>query len=209
MNKANEITSRQEDHLQRRLAIIAAAAQVFLQSGFDSASMLKIAKNAGVSKQTLYSHFGSKEALFMEAITSTCRKYTPEGLESVANMSLEDTLKSIGRSLCELILSEEAIRLESLCIAGANKHAEVSEMYWQAGPEWVRKFLIDCFQTQVDNGHLVIEDTELAARQFTSLLFADKKSKLLLGLEKISNEEISEIVDQAVSFFLSAVQPNR
>lgn len=198
--------TREENHQQRRLCIVTAAAEAFLETGFNNASMMDIAQKAGVSKQTLYSHFGSKEALFEEAITTACRAHTPEGLETVANMSLEDTLRSIGRSLAELIFSKDAIRLESLCIAGANSHPEVSKLYWQAGPDWVRNFLVRCFQKHIAKGTLTVDDPELAASQFLALLFADKKSKLLLQVESISNKEIGIVVDQAVDFFLRAVR---
>lgn len=195
-----------QDQQRRRHNILSAAARLFLEVGFDNASMLQIAQSADVSKQTLYSHFGSKETLFMEAITSACRSHTPEGLEVIATMSLEDTLKSIGRHLCELTFSEDAIRLESICIAGTNSHPKVSQLYWQAGPAWIKNFLVQCIQTQIDNGQLATSNAELAAKQFAALLCHDKKHKLLLGIEKVDNEEIGEIVDQAVSFFMRAME---
>ena len=51
----------------KRQVIVRAATQVFLESGYGTASMDTIAAVAGVSKQTVYSHFGAKDALF-EAI---------------------------------------------------------------------------------------------------------------------------------------------
>lgn len=199
-------STNDQDQQRRRHNILSAAARLFLEVGFDNTSMQQIAQCADVSKQTLYSHFGSKEALFMEAITSACRAHTPEGLEVIANMSLEDTLKSIGRHLCELMFSESAVRLESICIAGTNSHPEVSRLYWKAGPEWIRNFLVQCIQTQIDNGRLATTDPEIAAKQFIALLSLDKKHKLLLGIEKVESEEIGEIVDQAVNFFVRAMK---
>ena len=45
-------------------AIIRAASEMFLAEGFDRTSLDQIAQRAGVSKQTIYSHFADKEALF-------------------------------------------------------------------------------------------------------------------------------------------------
>lgn len=198
------VSSKKESHLQRRLSIVNAAAAVFLEAGFDKASMQEIARRADVSKQTVYSHFGSKEALFKEAIIAACRAHTPEGLENISNMSLEDTLRHVGKSLAELIFSEEAIRLESLCISGNNSHPEAANMYWQAGHQWVKDLLVNCLQAQIDNGNLEHDNVELAAQQFISLLLVDKKCKLLLGIESVEDNDINLIVDQAVSFFLKA-----
>src|SRR5690349_20862328 len=52
----------------KRQAILAAAETVFLRAGFAGASMDEIAADAGVSKQTVYSHFCTKKDLFIEAI---------------------------------------------------------------------------------------------------------------------------------------------
>ena len=54
----------------KRRAILNAAAEVFLRSGFLGASMDEIASLSDVSKQTVYKHFGSKEALFVQAVSA-------------------------------------------------------------------------------------------------------------------------------------------
>lgn len=48
----------------KRDEILAAAAAVFREEGYDTTSMDRIAERAGASKRTVYNHFGSKEALF-------------------------------------------------------------------------------------------------------------------------------------------------
>ena len=54
----------------KRQAILDAARQMFTAQGFDGASMDQIAAEAGVSKLTVYSHFGDKETLFGEVVKS-------------------------------------------------------------------------------------------------------------------------------------------
>ncbi len=48
----------------KRSAILDAATQVFLANGFDQTSMDVVAQQAGVSKTTVYAHFGDKVGLF-------------------------------------------------------------------------------------------------------------------------------------------------
>ena len=57
---------------EKRQQIIEASTCLFSELGFAQTSMDKIAKKAGVSKQTVYSHFGSKDELFVNAISSKC-----------------------------------------------------------------------------------------------------------------------------------------
>ena len=57
---------------QKRLQILEAAMELFCGQGFPNTSMDEVAKLAGVSKQTVYSHFGSKDELFVASIESRC-----------------------------------------------------------------------------------------------------------------------------------------
>jgi TetR/AcrR family transcriptional regulator, regulator of autoinduction and epiphytic fitness len=52
------------DTTQKRDSILEAAVQVFIEEGFDNASMDRIAERANASKRTVYNHFNSKETLF-------------------------------------------------------------------------------------------------------------------------------------------------
>ncbi|HOZ25340.1 MAG TPA: helix-turn-helix domain-containing protein, partial [Thermomonas sp.] len=56
----------------KRAAILDAAKRMFVAHGFDGVSMDQIASEAGVSKLTVYSHFGDKESLFAEAVRAHC-----------------------------------------------------------------------------------------------------------------------------------------
>ena len=52
----------------KRQSILEAAAGLFLEHGFSQTSMDLVANTAGVSKQTVYSHFNNKDALFSAVI---------------------------------------------------------------------------------------------------------------------------------------------
>ena len=54
--------------------ILDGARTVFLAQGFDAASMNDIAREAGVSKGTIYSYFPSKDALFAALIREDKRQ---------------------------------------------------------------------------------------------------------------------------------------
>ena len=51
-----------------KAAIHAAAEALFLEHGFEGVSMDGIAERAGITKQTVYSHVGNKEALFLDLV---------------------------------------------------------------------------------------------------------------------------------------------
>ncbi|MFC6636812.1 helix-turn-helix domain-containing protein [Sulfitobacter sediminilitoris] len=60
----NQLSRRERNRLERQNRILDAAIKVFAEAGFPGASMDEIARQAGLSKPTLYQYFTSKEALF-------------------------------------------------------------------------------------------------------------------------------------------------
>jgi TetR/AcrR family transcriptional regulator, regulator of autoinduction and epiphytic fitness len=62
------IQYKNRDKSKKRAAILNGAIDVFISMGYDLASMDKIAETAGVSKRTVYNHFGSKENLFQAIV---------------------------------------------------------------------------------------------------------------------------------------------
>ncbi len=59
---------KSRDKSKKREAILNGAIDVFIRMGYEPASMDKIAETAGVSKRTVYNHFGSKENLFQAIV---------------------------------------------------------------------------------------------------------------------------------------------
>lgn len=59
---------KNRDKSKKRAAILDGAIDVFIDVGYELASMDKIAETAGVSKRTVYNHFGSKESLFQAIV---------------------------------------------------------------------------------------------------------------------------------------------
>ena len=75
-------------------AILKGAMQEFLKHGYAATSMDKIAKAAGVSKATVYSHFGDKEKLFNSVIQDLAKDkfQTVMGLQQPQSLEQEPKL---------------------------------------------------------------------------------------------------------------------
>src|SRR5690606_24545942 len=96
--------------LGKRAAILDAAKELFIEQGFNGISMDGIAAAAGVSKLTVYSHFGDKETLFTEAIQAKCVEMMPDELfVPDSEGPLRDQLLGIGDAFFTLISSDAAI----------------------------------------------------------------------------------------------------
>ena len=58
--------------------VLEGARTVFMRDGFERASVDDIAREAGVSKATLYAYFPDKRLLFMEIASAECRRQADE-----------------------------------------------------------------------------------------------------------------------------------
>ncbi|MFE7120493.1 TetR/AcrR family transcriptional regulator [Streptomyces sp. NPDC057654] len=84
---------------RKRSAILGAARELFLRHGVDRVSMDTVAARAGVSKATVYSHFGDKQRLFLAILQDAS-----ESLAASASDALERHLADDSRigTLAEL-----------------------------------------------------------------------------------------------------------
>lgn len=181
---------------EKRSQIIEAAGDLFMEQGYENVSMDGIAKLAGVSKQTLYSHFGGKEQLFSAAIECKCEEY-PLG-DSLENTAQDPrrSLEQYCQHLLELLLSPEAIQVFKVCIAEADR-SDVGQLFWEAGPARVREQLRDFLSRQTRAGHLNIDDVDMACSQLISMLHSQIQTRILLGIA--SKQDIDALALQQYS----------
>ncbi|MEO6366339.1 MAG: TetR/AcrR family transcriptional regulator, partial [Luteimonas sp.] len=125
--------------LNKRAAILESAKTMFTQHGFDGVSMDQIASEAGVSKLTVYSHFGDKDALFFEAVSAKCEELLPPELFTADHLQgpLHAQLTSIARAFFALITSDEALSMHRMMLTQSSD-LHVREMFWKAGPQRVQ-----------------------------------------------------------------------
>ena len=62
--------ARAQAQQRTREALMDAAVEEFIEGRWEKASLAAVAKRAGVTKQTLLRHFGSKDGLLMQALAS-------------------------------------------------------------------------------------------------------------------------------------------
>ncbi|KAA2266168.1 TetR/AcrR family transcriptional regulator [Solihabitans fulvus] len=116
-----------------RQHILRAAKEVFLEMGFERASMDVVAARAETSKRSLYAHFESKDKLFLAVVDLVRELYldtlgTPDAYDDDV---VEAAVLFCGRFL-QLLLWEPALRTCRLGIAEAERLPEASARYYDA-----------------------------------------------------------------------------
>ena len=123
--------ARRGDELREH--ILWAAKDVFLEMGFERASMDVVAARAETSKRSLYAHFESKDKLFL-AVVDLARELYLGRLKAPADYG-EDATEAVvlfcGRFL-QLLLRKPALRTCRLGIAEAERLPQASARYYDA-----------------------------------------------------------------------------
>lgn len=196
-------SGRQVDQ-EKRDAILCAARRVFLQHGFAAASVEGIAADAGVSKVTVYSHYGDKRGLFMAAVEYECERMSGHILlDRLPEGSLREVLTAIGEAMVAFLSRPEMIQFERRIAAETVEEPEIGEAFLNAGPrKMIREFgaLLDAL---VAAGRVEIADTALAAEQFAALCKGLGDLERRFGQPNVSARNKARI-DGAVEVFCRA-----
>jgi len=191
----------------KRAAILEAAKRMFTQHGFDGASMDQIAAEAGVSKLTVYSHFGDKDALFLAAVESHCDLSLPSSLfEPSPDTPLRDRLLAIATAFYSMVTAPEAIAGHRMLCSPQMSNSGLPKLFWEAGPMRVQSDFAALLDRRISAGEVEIPDVARASGQFFSLLKGEPHACLVFGGPGPSDEEIQAHLAAAVDLFLRAYQ---
>ena len=186
--------------------VLQAAGRVFREQGYGSASMDAIAREAGVSKATLYAHFAGKDQLFAAIVGAECRSHSKTlTAPDIERLEVRQALGAIGRNFLELVLSAKARALYRIVMAEAPRFPELGRAFYASGPAVVLARLADYLGAADARGALRVEDPGLAAEQFIGMLLGPLHMRHLLGLTaEFGDRHPAEVVEAAVTTFLAA-----
>ena len=192
--------------LGKRAAILEAAKRLFVEQGYDGVSMDQIAAAAGVSKLTVYSHFGDKDTLFAAAARAYCEQQLPAELfVADPDMPLRERLLQIAQAFYAMVSSPEAVAGHRILCTPQMADSPVPAMFWDAGPKRVQGEFAALLQRRIEAGELEIDDAALAASQFFTLLKGDLHARLVMGCGGGACREVAQgHVAASVDMFLRA-----
>jgi len=203
--------SNKPEPTDKAQAIVEAAARVFLKQGYGGASMDAIASEAGVSKQTVYSHFGSKEALFEAIIQGKCRELLPpDSLKWSPDKDHEQVLRAFAHRFLMTVLREPNTSLFRVVVAESVRFPELAEAFFRSGPVQACEVLSGYLEKLDEAGILSVPDAKNSAWEFFALLRGDLYMRRLLNLiPPPKPAKVEAFVIRVVAVFLSAHAPGR
>jgi AcrR family transcriptional regulator len=192
--------------------ILEAAKNVFLERGFEGASMDEIAAVARAGKPTIYARFNGKEALFAAVMARKVRENIIS-FESIAptGVTIEERLASIAMAILRKVLASETVGLCRATIAEARRFpdlaASVHQMARGRTSEAVGRLLGEVAETDEMGGlpAFAADRRTATAHEFIDLIVLPIMMRALFGEELGAlHSEIDQHVAHTVRFFLAA-----
>ncbi len=166
----------------KHAAILQAAGELFMRLPFEAVSMDAVAAAAGVSKMTLYAHFGDKESLFVALVSSFSDRMLAAPAEVPDSGGLAQRLEALGKAFLCLILSPPALRMRQALSGALRADPALAERFYEAGPGRTRRALAAIIADGMAGGTLRPDDPLLAAEDLLSLWIGDLPGRLAIGL---------------------------
>ncbi|MEN2672837.1 TetR/AcrR family transcriptional regulator [Herbaspirillum huttiense] len=191
----------------RREAILAVAAEVFKEMGFEGASMAEISARIGGSKATLYGYFKSKEELFLAVTHGEAKKQIEPALAALDQEEVDDlakTLQVFGEKAVSFLCQESTLQTHRMIVAEAGR-SDIGRRFHEEGPKMGMERVATFLKKQMAAGRLRTADPMLATLQLFALLDCETVKPMMLGLEtSISRPRTKRMVGRAVETFLAA-----
>jgi AcrR family transcriptional regulator len=199
-----------EEESAKRRQILDGARKVFMDLGFDGASMGEIARAAGVSKGTLYVYFADKNRLFVAIVEQEMFEQGKVAFNFDPERDVATTLSDFGRAYIELICRPGGGSAIRTVMAIAERMPDVGRRYYEHVLEQTIHRLASYLETHVAARDVAIDDCELAASQYMMVCQASLFLPFIFqAAPPPSPERMAEVVESATRMFLAAYQVKR
>lgn len=167
---------------KKREQILDAAGDLFTHRGYESTSLDELAAAAGVSKQTIYSHFESKADVLREGIARRCRRGLLTAQDLDFSLPPQQFLPEFAERFINTLLDDMALRMYRLCLTESERHPEVGQSFFDSGPKVVLAAISEYLRRASERGELNVEHPEMAAAQFLFMVKGKPVDSALLGV---------------------------
>ncbi|ENU28830.1 hypothetical protein F991_03412 [Acinetobacter sp. CIP-A165] len=203
-----QISSGRPKDLEKRAKILQAAKSIFLKLGYHAANMNQIAKEAGVTKLTVYNHFQDKANLFICAIEETCEEsICAKEFVLTAETNFEQALYLMCHRALSIIYLPEALKLDRVLFELAAEQSPLTQQFFDASHTRMCNVWCDFFQQAIALKFIQADEPVAQTELILSLMLGTRHHRVLLGLDAVPTiTEIDQSIQQAIVLFLLKYQ---
>ena len=190
--------------------LLLAAKQLFLERGFEGVNLERVARTAGVSRQTVYNLFGSKEALFRAMVELHWETVARDGEAALSvgfDVSAGPTavLRRFGEAIVRFIAETEQVAFTRLVISESHSRPWIAEEFYRLGKQPLLEGLVACLQRLDGAGLIACGQPLVAAHQFFGMIQEMVIWPYVMAIGPAAGElpPAGLVIDEAVLTFLS------
>lgn len=196
--------------LEKREAILDAAQSLFAERGIDGAPIEAIAARSGVSKVTVYGHFGDKQAIF-DALLAREFERVSDRIEKATETDgpLEQRLVSFGEELVRGMTESCHLALDRTVALESQRNPELGRRFFANGPGRMQQIMARVLADAQARHEIGTGDPEVMAQDLMSLWFGYQAiERRFCGGCLPDADELRGRVSHAVRVFLKAYAPS-
>lgn len=194
--------------VEKDRAILRAAQRLFLERGFDGASVDAIAEAAGVAKATVYARFADKDALLRQSIKSKCSEFLDaETLDWRAGRTLREGLTAIAERFLSLVTDPDALSMHRLMMQEGQKSDRLPTLFFESAILPAVNRLSAFLQSEADRLGVIIKDPEGAAWRFLGMVKAEDHMRAMFGMTPRRPGAVKKHITACVDDFIAATFP--
>lgn len=188
--------------------ILDGALDLFLALGFDGTTIEGVAERAGVSKQTVYAHFGDKETLVRELVEREVGQRDAPTHPLAATMpesaDLEADLRTYARWHLRLVMTPHLLALRRRLIGEATRFPALARSWYDHGPRRSIELFAGWFEALHERGMLHAPDSVAAGEAFNWLVLSGPLNAAMALAWDEPDTALDTYADEAVRIFLAA-----
>jgi TetR/AcrR family transcriptional repressor of mexJK operon len=197
--------SGQSPQTKKELEVLNVASDYFLRHGYQGTSVNAIARDSGISKESIYRYFSSKKELFEAVIAKELAVYQ-EKLHSIDfafdSIALDVALRQIAESIIGVVTTDRTLSLRRHIYHETRKSPDIGQYYYEVGPREAYRNLEKQFARHRDEARV---PPEKLAQYFVGMVLHFTMLMRLCGIAKpLTPKQRKELAADTTKDFLGA-----
>ncbi len=206
MNRQRAVTNFVESQqTKKELEVLQVASEYFLSHGYKGTSINAMARDSGISKESIYRYFSSKMELFEAVVAKELAEYklrlqfTDFEYES---LSLEDALRRTAETVIKAVSSDRTLSLRRLIFQETIQSPDIGQYYYEIGPQVAYVHLDKVFALHQDETNF---DPEKLPHYFIAMTLHKTMLQRECGVVKpLSKKQMAGHVAEVTDHFIKA-----
>jgi TetR/AcrR family transcriptional regulator, mexJK operon transcriptional repressor len=192
---------------RRHDELLDAALDLFLDKGFEQATIETIADSVGMTKHTVYARYADKAALFKAAVQRSIERLVvhPATLRALDIGDVGATLAAVARLRIDQVMTPAGLKQQRIINTESYRFPEIFTMAYQQNTRPIVEFLAGLLRRETAAGTLAVTDPERAAVVFLSMVVSGPVRIIVSG-HRLPRAEIEDRLQFAIRLFLDGAR---